>query len=120
SLLEALDPAEIPGVRNWVLGAERLSAGLANRWPNVWNTYGPTEATVITTAMPLPSRVEDAPGVGRPIGNMQIFVLDEFLRPVPPGVVGEIYIAGPQVARGYVGQSGLTAERFVACPLVPG
>ncbi|MEV4643211.1 amino acid adenylation domain-containing protein, partial [Actinoplanes sp. NPDC049548] len=119
SLLAVLDPAEVPGVRNWVLGAERLSAELANRWTahtRVWNTYGPTEATVITTAVPLPGLVETAPAIGAPIGNARVYVLDEFLNPVPPGVTGEVYIAGPGVARGYLGRSGQTAASFIAGP----
>ncbi|MEV4643244.1 amino acid adenylation domain-containing protein, partial [Actinoplanes sp. NPDC049548] len=119
SLLAVLDPAEVPGVRNWVLGAERLSAELANRWTahtRVWNTYGPTEATVITTAVPLGSHADVAPPIGAPIGNTRVFVLDEFLNPVPPGVTGEVYIAGAGLARGYLGRAGLTAASFVAGP----
>ncbi|WP_194292375.1 AMP-binding protein, partial [Streptomyces jumonjinensis] len=112
----------VPGVRNWVLGAERLNADLASRWSGqaqVWNTYGPTEATVITTAVPLDRgiRPEDLPpSIGAPIGNARVFVLDGFLRPVPVGVTGELYVAGAGLARGYVGRPDLTAERFVACP----
>ncbi|WP_248782869.1 amino acid adenylation domain-containing protein [Streptomyces varsoviensis] len=126
SLLGVLDPAAVPGVRNWVLGAERLTADLAARWragAQVWNTYGPTEATVITTATPLAAGIgaQDAPPpVGRPLGNVQTYVLDDFLRPVPPGVTGELYVAGAGLARGYAGRAGLTAERFVACPFAPG
>ncbi|WP_326799788.1 amino acid adenylation domain-containing protein [Streptomyces sp. NBC_01808] len=126
SLLSVLDPAAVPGVRNWVLGAELLTADLASRWTGqarVWNTYGPTEASVITTATPLDAGIEphDAPPpIGRPIGNAHTYVLDDFLRPVPPGVVGELYIAGPGLARGYIGRGGLTAERFVACPFEAG
>ncbi|WP_309505524.1 non-ribosomal peptide synthetase [Streptomyces phytophilus] len=126
SLLSVLDPAAVPGVQNWVLGAELLTADLASRWTRqaqVWNTYGPTEATVITTAVPLDAGIEphDAPpAIGRPIGNMHTYVLDDFLRPVPPGVTGEVYITGPGLARGYIGRGGLTAERFVACPFEPG
>ncbi|MER8067276.1 amino acid adenylation domain-containing protein [Streptomyces sp. NPDC094034] len=122
SLLGVLDPRAVPGVGNWVLGAERLNAALAGRWSadaQVWNTYGPTEATVITTAGPVDRAItpeDQPPSIGRPIGNTQVFVLDEQLRPVPVGVTGEIYIAGPGLARGYVGRPGLTAERFVACP----
>ncbi|WP_407562708.1 amino acid adenylation domain-containing protein [Streptomyces sp. 184] len=126
SLLSVLDPAAVPGVRNWVLGAELLTADLASRWTRqarVWNTYGPTEATVITTAAPLDAHIaphDPSPAIGRPIGNAHTYVLDDFLRPVPPGVVGELYIAGVGLARGYIGRGGLTAERFVACPFEPG
>ncbi|WP_258563538.1 non-ribosomal peptide synthetase, partial [Streptomyces phytophilus] len=126
SLLSVLDPAAVTGVRNWVLGAELLTADLASRWTRqaqVWNTYGPTEATVITTAVPLDAGIEPhdvPPAIGRPIGNMHTYVLDDFLRPVPPGVIGKVYIAGSGLARGYIGRGGLTAERFVACPFEPG
>ncbi|WAP59562.1 amino acid adenylation domain-containing protein [Streptomyces sp. S465] len=126
SLLGVLDPAAVSGVGNWVLGAERLSAELAGRWSvgaRVWNTYGPTEATVITTATPAPLNpaLEDAPPIGRPLPNVRVYVLDAFLNPVPVGVVGEVYIAGAGLARGYIGRAGLSAERFVACPFaVPG
>ncbi|NUP21555.1 MAG: amino acid adenylation domain-containing protein, partial [Streptomyces sp.] len=121
SLLGALEPEAVAGVGNWVLGAERLEAGLAAKWRSgarVWNTYGPTEATVITTAVLLEEGItgEDVPpAIGRPLGNVRTFVLDAFLRPAPVGVVGELYVAGGGLARGYVNRPGLTAERFVAC-----
>ncbi|MEV4643071.1 amino acid adenylation domain-containing protein, partial [Actinoplanes sp. NPDC049548] len=123
SLLSVLDPAEVPGVRTWVLGAERLSAELAGRWTEratVWNTYGPTEATVISTAVPVPRQPRVAPAVGAPIGNVRAYVLDEFLTPVGPGVPGEVYLAGPGLARGYVGRPGLTSGAFVASPFHEG
>ncbi|MEU5772163.1 amino acid adenylation domain-containing protein [Streptomyces venezuelae] len=126
SLLGVLDPASVPGVRNWVLGAELLTADLASRWTpqaRVWNTYGPTEATVMATAGPVHAGIlpdDEAPPIGRPLGNVRLYVLDEFLHPVPPKVVGELYIAGPGLARGYVGRPDLTAERFVACPFAEG
>ncbi|GAA3655644.1 hypothetical protein GCM10022420_035610 [Streptomyces iranensis] len=98
-----------------------MSAELAGRWSagaRVWNTYGPTEATVITTATAtaLKTGLETAPPIGRPLPNNKVFVLDPFLRPVPFGVIGEVYIAGAGLARGYIGRPGLSAERFVACP----
>ncbi|MGW5699380.1 AMP-binding protein, partial [Streptomyces asiaticus] len=82
SLLGVLDPDAVPGVSNWVLGAERLSAELAGRWSasaRVWNTYGPTEATVITTATaaPLDAALEEAPPIGRPLPNARVYVLDQ-------------------------------------------
>ncbi|MGP4092792.1 AMP-binding protein, partial [Streptomyces sp. KR55] len=107
SLLGVLEPEAVPGVENWVLGAERLSAGLAARWraqAQVWNTYGPTEATVISTATLLEEGISPKgapPAIGSPIGNTRTFVLDDFLRPVPPGVTGELYVAGAGLARGY-------------------
>ncbi|WP_190078552.1 condensation domain-containing protein, partial [Streptomyces daghestanicus] len=126
SLLSVLDPQAVPGVRNWVLGAERLTADLAARWraqAGLWNTYGPTEATVMTTAVEIAEGItpEDAPpAIGRPLTNTRVFVLDEFLHPAPVGAVGEVYLAGPGLARGYLGRPDLTAERFVACPFLPG
>ncbi|QEU90000.1 amino acid adenylation domain-containing protein [Streptomyces kanamyceticus] len=122
SLLGVLDPAAVEGVGNWVLGAELLTADLASRWTGqarVWNTYGPTEATVMATAGPVDAGAgpgDASPPIGRPLGNVRTYVLDGFLKPVPVGATGELYVAGPGVARGYVGRPGLTAERFVACP----
>ncbi|MDQ3989490.1 MAG: condensation domain-containing protein, partial [Actinomycetota bacterium] len=100
-----------------VLGGEAVSEALwqelaSARDTTGYNFYGPTECTVDA----LSCRVVEGmrPAVGRPLDNMRVYVLDDQLCPVPPGVPGELYIAGAQVARGYLDRPGLTAERFVA------
>ncbi|WP_367042213.1 amino acid adenylation domain-containing protein [Streptomyces sp. Je 1-332] len=86
------------------------------------NHYGPAETHVVT-AHQLPVRTEEwdegAPPIGIPVANTAVRVLDPWLAPVPPGVAGELYIAGAALARGYHGRPGLTAERFVADPYGP-
>ncbi|HXL87715.1 MAG TPA: amino acid adenylation domain-containing protein, partial [Streptosporangiaceae bacterium] len=83
--------------------------------------YGPTETTTFATChpMPAPGAVPDVVPIGRPLDNMQVYVLDPDLRPVPPGIPGQLYIAGAGLARGYLNQPGLTAQRFIACPSGP-
>ncbi|MET9663557.1 amino acid adenylation domain-containing protein, partial [Streptomyces sp. NPDC006510] len=106
-----------------VLAGEALPARLmqdirrAMPGTEVANIYGPTEATVYSTAWFSGDRTtERVPPIGRPITNRRVYVLDAGLRPVPPGVSGELYIAGPGLARGYLGRAGLSAGRFVADP----
>ena len=85
------------------------------------NNYGPTECTVVATSGAIPPDGHDGtlPPIGRPIVNTHIYVLDEQLLPVAPGTVGEIYIAGAGLARGYRNQPDLTAQKFVSDPFSP-
>ncbi|PPT26470.1 non-ribosomal peptide synthetase, partial [Xanthomonas arboricola] len=98
-----------------------LAGELADRCERVWNLYGPTEATVWTTAHELdPRHAPTRIPLGEPIKGARIYVLDNLLEPVPPGVTGELYIAGVGLARGYWCRPGLTAERFVPDPFASG
>ncbi|MGH4018676.1 MAG: non-ribosomal peptide synthase/polyketide synthase, partial [Pseudonocardiaceae bacterium] len=82
-----------------------------------YNYYGPTECTVDAVSCRLDG--QDRPVIGRPGHNQQAYLLDQWLRPVPVGVPGELYLAGAQLARGYLNRAGLTAQRFLACPYGP-
>lgn len=83
---------------------------------DVTNLYGPTETTIWSTAAKLDRTDQGTPSIGKPIWNTQVYILDANLKPVPPGVPGDLYIAGSGLARGYQGRASLTAERFVANP----
>ncbi len=127
ALLDAM-PAELDLPRDSVLlaGTERVSPELVRRWApgrRMFNAYGPTEATTNSTLGESdPAELADATVVpiGIPDPGTRAHVLDAGLRPVPPGVVGELYLAGSGLARGYLGRPGLTAERFVADPFGSG
>ncbi|MFI0980563.1 amino acid adenylation domain-containing protein [Streptomyces sp. NPDC021093] len=105
-----------------LVGGEALSdllgRQLCERCESVLNVYGPTETTIWTTVGQV-SAGSRVPPIGRPIPNARVYVLDGFLQPTPVGAVGELYIAGSGVARGYVNGSQATAQRFVADPFGP-
>ncbi|MBZ4422338.1 non-ribosomal peptide synthase/polyketide synthase [Myxococcus sp. RHSTA-1-4] len=130
SHLRALLASEAPGRvlprQRLVLGGEAADWALIDQVRalrpgcEVFNHYGPTETTVgvltlPASAMPVEARPAAVP-LGRPVPDVQAYVLDAFLRPVPVGVIGELFIGGGSVGRGYLGQPELTAERFVPSP----
>jgi pristinamycin I synthase-2 len=124
--------AELPGTwpsQELMVGGEQLLGSTVREWrerfpqATLVHHYGPTEVTVGCTDLRFEpgEPVPDGPvPIGRPMWNTQAYVLDAALRPVPPGVAGELYIGGAQVARGYWRRPGLTATRFVADPFTPG
>ncbi len=126
-----------PVLEGWL--ASSLPAELALRWVftggdklrrrpeagagfRLINLYGPTENTVVITWGVVERRGMGAPSIGRPIVGVQIYLLDRWARPVPSGAVGELYVGGANVSRGYLGRPELTADRFVPDPfgVVPG
>lgn len=115
--------SELPGLRWWFASGERLSGDLAQQFDELLpdacliNLYGSSEvAGDITYAV----RTKDEPAgdvpIGWPIANCRAYVLDRHFRLVPPGAVGDLYVAGPNLARGYLDRPGLTAERFLPDP----
>ncbi len=123
AMVELVRSGEAPrptGLKAVLLGGEALSPELAERtfalFPDValWNHYGPTEATVNTTV----ARVERGRpvGIGRPVANVRVYLLDAHGGPVPVGVPGELFVGGVGVTRGYLGRPELTAERYLPDP----
>ena len=118
SAVAALSPQGL-GSTALVIGAEACPAELVDRWAPgrvMINVYGPTETTMWASKSAPLAAGSGAPPIGAPVPGAAFFVLDGWLRPVPAGVVGELYLAGGGVGVGYLRRSGLTASRFVACP----
>ncbi|MDC0711873.1 amino acid adenylation domain-containing protein [Stigmatella sp. ncwal1] len=118
SVLAVLPDAELPALQVLVSTGEECSASVAARWSpgrRFFNAYGPTEATVHATLFEGTGGARPPP-IGRPMRGMSAHVLDDQLRPVAEGAVGELYLGGVGVARGYLHRPELTAERFVPHP----
>ncbi|WP_422506065.1 amino acid adenylation domain-containing protein [Stenotrophomonas sp. GZD-301] len=120
-----------PAVRGLALrrvftSGEALDAELRDRFhatlaADLHNLYGPTEAAVDVSWWPAgPTDTARPVPIGFPVWNTRLYVLDARLRPLPPGVAGELYLGGVQLARGYLGRDDLTAERFLDDPFLPG
>lgn len=113
-------PDGLPGVRVCVCSGEALERPLADRFfaahqiTELWNYYGPTEATIDVTSVRVPRT--GSVTIGRPAANNRLYVLDPLDQPLPPGVPGNLCIAGVQVGEGYLNRPGLSAERFTRIP----
>ncbi|MYT12400.1 amino acid adenylation domain-containing protein [Streptomyces sp. SceaMP-e96] len=124
SVLAEVPRADLPELRVMITGAEVLPGELAAFWGRdrmLINAYGPTEATCdVSFAIRDPRSADGAADgaavIGRPIDGARVYLLDPALQPVPAGVVGELYVSGTGVARGYLHQPAVTADRFVADP----
>lgn len=118
STLATLDPRAVPTWTHILAGGEALGPGLATKWAagrRLHNGYGPTETTIMTAISDALSGDGRVP-IGPPVRGQGLLVLDDELRPVPVGMPGELYVSGPQLARGYHRRPQLTASRFVANP----
>ena len=118
SALAVLPANELPALRTIIVAGEACSQDLVAKWSSgrrFFNGYGPTECTVCTTMIEC-TNSKEAPPIGRPLPNTQVYILDAQKQPVPIGVPGELYIGGVGVTRGYLNRPELTADRFILNP----
>jgi len=114
AVLALISDEQLPRLRTLVTGGEKCSPQVVAQWATgraMLNAYGPTECTITSAIAPL--HPGEAITIGQPVGNTQIYVLGKDMELAPIGVPGELYIGGAGLARGYVNQPGLTAERFI-------
>lgn len=123
TVLSTLEPEDLASIEVFDVGGEECPPALRDRFAGagrvMLDAYGPTEATVLATLSD-PMAAGERITIGAPLPGVRALVLDSALRPSPEGGIGELYLGGDGVARGYDGQPGLTAERFVADPADPG
>jgi amino acid adenylation domain-containing protein len=116
ALARRIEAGASSALRFLLTGGDRLHRGPERTLPfQLFNAYGPTESSVVTTAGPVAAGAVH-PSIGRPIAGRTVRLLDRRLSPVPAGVPGELYVGGPGLARGYRGRPDLTAERFLPDP----
>ncbi|MDJ0108865.1 amino acid adenylation domain-containing protein, partial [Rhodococcus erythropolis] len=119
AILGTVDATDLPDLEAVVVGGDVCPPDLVRRFGPIcrfYNSYGPTESTIVITTTP-PLASDEAITIGSPIQGAHLMVLDRWLRPVPAGVAGELYLGGPGLAQGYHSRSALTAASFVADPL---
>ncbi|HEY9747315.1 MAG TPA: amino acid adenylation domain-containing protein [Allocoleopsis sp.] len=124
AVLAQLPAHELPMLQTVISGGEACSAEIVQKWireRRLFNAYGPTETTIWATVAELSDSTNNKkkPPIGRPVANTQVYVLDSHCQPVPVGVVGELYIGGDGLAKGYLNQPKLTAEHFISPSLHP-
>ncbi|WP_377451009.1 amino acid adenylation domain-containing protein [Rhodococcoides fascians] len=123
TVLATLDPENLRGIDVFDVGGEECPPTLRDRFASpersMLNAYGPTEVTVLAT-LSAPMVTGERVTIGAPLPGVRALVLDTHLRPAPHGGIGELYLGGDQLARGYDGQLGVTSIRFVADAGVPG
>jgi len=124
--LSVLGETQLPALRTVIAAGEECSAEVVSRWASeqrpLVNAYGPTEVTVCASyavhvaAGENGARIQSPPHIGRPLANTELYILDEHLQLAPVGVLGQLYVGGTGLARGYLHQPALTAEKFIPHP----
>ncbi len=118
AVLGLMENEKMEDLEMMIVSGESPKANLLSKWTynrRIINGYGPTESTVCTT-LSQPMSDNEIPNLGQAISNTTVYLLDEFLDPVPVGACGELYISGSGLARGYFNEPAMTAERFLPCP----